>query len=446
MLEIPDADALAAVNDADPGDFPDLYPARRRRDQPEIDEAEIPDRVSAALDALPLGGLPDGAEVGLTAGSRGIHPAPAVLAAAVADLDARGFEPFVLAAMGSHGGATAEGQRETLAALGITEARLGCEIRSSMDTERVGTDGDDRPVYVAADALAADAVVLVNRVKAHTDFEGAIESGLCKMAVIGLGKQRGAESAHSAALASSFREVLPERAALLFEETPIVGGLAVVENASEHLAELHGLGADEIVEREPAILERADELMPMLPVEDLDLLILDEIGKDVSGAGMDNNVVGRMRLRGEPDLETPDIARIHVRSITEASHGNATGLGIADFAHERAVEGIDLETTYLNCITGGGPEPAAIPVVVPEDRIALAFAYSTTGVRDPGDMHIAHIQNTLEPDDLLVSEPVAAELREHPAVEVGEGRPLTFDDGDFAVDRPWVTEPAAADD
>jgi hypothetical protein len=153
MLEIPDADALAAVNDADPGDFPDLYPARRRRDQPEIDEAEIPDRVSAALDALPLGGLPDGAEVGLTAGSRGIHPAPAVLAAAVADLDARGFEPFVLAAMGSHGGATAEGQRETLAALGITEERLGCEIRSSMDTERVGTDGDDRPVYVAADAL-----------------------------------------------------------------------------------------------------------------------------------------------------------------------------------------------------------------------------------------------------------------------------------------------------
>jgi len=438
MFDVPDAETLAAVNDADPSEFPSLYPARRHRDQPRIPEAEIPGRVAEALDAILAGAaVPDGGEVALTAGSRGIHDAPAVLAAAVADLEDRGYEPVVLAAMGSHGGATAEGQRETLTALGITEERLGCEIRSSIAVERIGTDGDDRPVYVGADALAVDAVVLVNRVKAHTDFQGRIESGLCKMAVVGLGKQRGAEAAHSAALATSFRAVLPERMSMLLETVPIAGGIALVENAQERLAELHGLAAGEILEREPAILERADELMPTLPVDELDLLVLEEIGKDVSGTGMDTNVVGRMPLRGEPDLETPDVARIHVRGVTPGSHGNATGMGIADFIHERAADAVDLEATYLNAVTGGGPESARLPVVVPDDRVAFAFAYSTTGVHDPDDLRVAYVRNTLEPDDLLVSEPVAADLRGRPTVTVGEERPLALTDGDLAVDPPW---------
>jgi hypothetical protein len=279
-----------------------------------------------------LDGVPGGGEVASTAGSRGIHDATAVLPAAIADPNDRGYEPVVLAATGSHGhgGATAEEQRETLAALGITEERLSREIRSSMAVERVGTDGDDRPVYVAADALAVDAVVLVNRVKAHTDLGGPIESGLCEMAAIGLGQTRGAKAAHSAALASSFREVLPDRLSVLLDTVPIAGGIALVENADERLADLRGLAAGAIPEREPAVLERAEGLVGTLPVDPFDLLVLEAIGEDVSGTGMNTSVVGRMPLRGEPDVESPDGARIHIRASCRPATATRPAWEIAD--------------------------------------------------------------------------------------------------------------------
>ncbi|MDX1748405.1 MAG: DUF362 domain-containing protein, partial [Halobacteriales archaeon] len=302
MLEPPDPDALATINDVTASDLPRFAVARQDRDQPEV--ADLEAATVAALDAIPgLGDLSPGAEVGITAGSRGIHDMPAILRIMVAELQDRGFDPFIFPAMGSHGGATAEGQREMLASLDITEETMGCPIRSSVAVQQVATDADDRPVYAAEDALEADAVIVANRVKAHTDFHGDIESGLCKMTVIGIGKQRGADAAHNAALATSFREVLPERASLLFEAVPILGGVAVIENANEHAAEIVGVPVDEIVEREPALLERSLELLPTLPIDDLDLLIVDRIGKNYSGTGMDTNVVGRMLMHGEPEFE-----------------------------------------------------------------------------------------------------------------------------------------------
>jgi hypothetical protein len=435
MLDPPDAEALLDVNDVTLEEFPDFAPVTVHRDQLSLED--VRGAVADALDAVPaLDDLGPGAEVGLTGGSRGIHDMPAVLAAAVEELEARDLEPFVFAAMGSHGGATAEGQRETLESVGITEEAVGCEIRSDMAVERIAEDGDGRPVYAAEDALGADAVLIANRIKLHTDFAGDIESGLCKMAVIGLGKQRGADAAHNAALATSFREVLPERARLLFAETPVVGGLGVIENADERVAEVHGVPADEIVDREPALLARSAELFPELPVEDLDLLVLDEIGKNVSGTGMDTNVVGRMLIHGEPEPDSPAITRIYARSLTEETHGNANGIGLADFAHVDAVEDVDLTTTYINNVSGGQPERGRIPLACPSDRVALHLAYSTTGVADPGEMRIARIRNTLEPGELQVSAPVARELADREDVTVGALEPLAMD-GDELGPAPY---------
>jgi hypothetical protein len=431
MLDPPDPSALASANDVSPDELPRFAPVRYERDQPEV--ADVPAATAAAVRGIDgLNRLPEGARVAITAGSRGIRDMPAVVAAIADTLESMGLEPFVIPAMGSHGGATAEGQRETLASLGITESSVGCEVVSSMAVERVATDSEGRPVYAAADALAADAVVLANRVKVHTDFSGRIESGLAKMAVVGVGKQRGAEAAHKAALADGLGEVVAERAALLFAETPIVGGVALVENAAERAAVIEGIDAGEILDREPALLERSRELLGTLPVEELDLLVVDEIGKDVSGTGMDTNVLGRLLMDGEPEPDSPAYSRIYVRSLTDASHGNGIGIGLADYAHRDAVEALELTDTYVNAITSGEPVRARLPLVMPSDEAALTAAYSAVGVDDPAGMRIARIRNTLDLDRFWLSEPVLEEVRDEPGVTVGEPEQLTFADGDIA--------------
>jgi len=431
MIESPDPAALDAVNEVTAEDLPRFAPVRYDRDQPAVEDVEA--ATVEALDAVDgLADLQPDARVGITVGSRGIHDMPAVVRTLVAELQGRGFDPFVLPAMGSHGGATAEGQVEAIASLGFTEESMGCPVVSSMEVERVGSDADGRPVYAARDALAADAVLLANRVKPHTDFSGDLESGLCKMAVIGLGKQRGAEATHKAALAGTFSEVIRERAALLFESTPIVGGVALLENANERAAAIEGLDAGEILDREPALLERSRDLLGTLPVEDLDLLVVDELGKEISGTGMDTNVIGRMLMHGEPEPDSPRYTRIYVRSVTPGSHGNGIGMGLADYAHRRLVEALDLTDTYVNVITSGEPVRARIPVICPDDRLAFVAAYSACGVVDPADMRIARIPNTLDLDRFHVSEAVVDELRADPDASVGTPEPLAFEDGDLA--------------
>jgi hypothetical protein len=430
MIDLPDPAALDATNEVTAEDLPRFAPVRYERDQPTVEDVEGA-TVEALEDIDGLADLSPGARVGITAGSRGIHDMPEVVRTVVSELRDRGLDPFVLPSMGSHGGATAEGQVEALASLGFDEESMGCEVVSSMAVERVGSDGDGRPVYAARDALEADAIVLANRVKLHTDFGGDLESGLCKMAVIGLGKQRGAEATHKAALAGTFSEVIRERAGILFEETPIVGGIALIENADERAAAIEGLDTGEILEREPELLERSRGLLGTLPVDELDLLVVDELGKEISGTGMDTNVIGRMLVDGEPEPEVPDYTRVYVRSVTEGSHGNAIGMGLADYTHRRLVEDLDLTDTYVNVITSGEPVRARIPVILPTDRLAFVAAYSACGVVDPADMRIARITNTLDLDRFHVSEPVAEELHEHPDAVVGTPEPLVFEDGDL---------------
>lgn len=433
MLRSPDAERLADVNDVDPEEFPEFVLIEQDRDAPQVEDVDAAARAALA-DVSPIEGLDRGAEIAVTAGSRGIHDISAVLSALVDDLQQRGFEPFILPAMGSHGGATADGQREMLASLGVTPETMGCEIRSSMDVSKVGEDRNGRPIVAADDALEADAVLLVNRVKLHTDFRGDIESGLCKMAVIGLGKQRGAEFAHNAALARSFDDVIPERAAVLFDETPIVGGVALLENADEQVAALEGVDVSRILDREPELLVRSEELLPTLPIDDLDLLVVDGLGKNISGTGMDTNVIGRMQYLGEPEFESPSYRRIHVREVTPESHGNAIGMGLADFIHQDTVSDLDLTDTYINAVTGGEPSRVALPLVTPTDTIAFKLAYSTTGVARPDEMRIARIQNTLELGRYVVSKPVAEELRDHPEISVLDERATPFDGDDLRPD------------
>ncbi|KZN24031.1 hypothetical protein A4G99_06045 [Haladaptatus sp. R4] len=431
-LDVPRPTEFENVNDVEIEDLPRVAYATRERDPPQIDDVASATR--AAVDDIPaLSDLDPGAEVAITVGSRGIHDMPELVEAAVAELADRGYQPFVMPAMGSHGGGTPEGQRSVLAEYGVTEERLGCEIRDAMTVESVAEDETGRPVPVSTVALDADAVLLTNRVKLHTDFHAEVESGVTKMCVVGLGKQRGAEEMHNAAITRGLGTVVAERAALIFEHAPVVGGIALVENARDRAAHIEGVPVGDIPDREPELLERSKELFPGLPVDRLDLLIVDEMGKEVSGTGMDTNVLGRYQFLDEHEPDSPEIRRIYVRTITAASHGNGLGVGLADFVYEDLVERLDLVDTYLNTVTSGEPSRAHIPIVSPSDRTTLLLAYSMTGVRDPKDLRIGYIRNTLEPDELYVSEPVADELRERDDTRVGDLRPLAFDDdGDFA--------------
>lgn len=431
-LEIPDTETLEDVNDIDIEAFPRFAFAERHREPPQVDDVTAATR--EAVDDIPaFDELSAGSEVAITAGSRGIHDMPELVEAAVAELQDRGFEPFVFPAMGSHGGATPEGQRGVLEEYGITEDRLGCEIRDSMAVESVAEDAVGRPVPVSTVALAADAVLVANRVKLHTDFRNEVESGLTKMAVVGLGKQRGAEEMHNAAIDRGLDTVIQERADIIFEHVPVVGGLALVENARDRAAHIEGVAVEDIPDREPELLERSKRLFPGLPVDRLDVLIVDEIGKDVSGTGMDTNVIGRYNFLDEEEPEKPDVRRIYLRGITPASHGNGIGMGLADFVHEDVIASVNLTDTYLNTVTSGEPSRAFMPIISPSDRTAMLLAYSMTGVRDPADLRVGYIRNTLEPDELYVSEPVARELAERDAIDVGDYRDFAFDDdGDFA--------------
>jgi hypothetical protein len=455
-FEFPAADRLRAASGHSLDDLPRFAVARRERDLESVDDPHAAGRdavgnITAFADndadadtgadsdtdtESPTGEdtLPEGSTVAVTAGSRGIHDMPAVLSGAVAELRSRGYEPFVLPAMGSHGGATAEGQRETLEALGITEESLGCAIRSSMAVAEVGRDALDRPVYASEDALDADAVLLANRVKPHTDFRGSVESGLAKMAVIGLGKHRGAASLHDAAIATDFAEVIRNRFAVLCAEAPIVGGVALVENAADRAVHVEGVDADAVLDREPELLDLAREHFAELPVDDLDFLVVDELGKDKSGTGMDTNVLGRYDFHGEAEPERPAVTRVYARSLTAPSHGNAIGMGLADLVHRDLAAAVDFGDTYVNVVTSGEPRRAKLPLVVPDDATALALACATTGVADAGELRVARIPSTMDPDTLVVSEPVAAELRERDDTTVGPLEPLEFDDGELPAD------------
>ncbi|MFC4360352.1 DUF362 domain-containing protein [Halobium salinum] len=431
----------ATVLDACGGrDLPRLGTVEQQWETDPIPEAAIPERAAAAVDALALDDVPDGGSVAVGVGSRGITNLPAIVAGVVGELDARGYEPFVVPAMGSHGGATAEGQRAKLEALGVTAERVGCPIRPTMETVTVGTTSE-RGIDVALDAnaAAADAIVPINRVKQHTDFEGRVESGLSKMLVIGLGKQRGAKTAHEWAIDWSFRRMIPEIASLIVEEAPVVGGVALVEDQRDDTAVVEGVPPSGFLDREAELLETARELLPTLPFDDVDVLVVDRMGKDISGSGMDTNVIGR-RVYGlnEPPPERPDIKRIYVRTLTEPSHGNAAALGLADFVGADLLADLDLSKTVINGLTASTPRGMRVPPPVETDRAGLVAALSTVGVTPTEELRVLRITDTMRLERVYASGALVAEARERDDLRVvSEPEPVDFDDdGSFAAPSP----------
>jgi hypothetical protein len=398
--------------------------------------------VSAATDAvgpLALDGVPDGGDVAVGVGSRGIANLQRIVRGVVSGLDARGYDPFVFPAMGSHGGATAAGQRAKLDALGVSEASIGCEIRATMAVTEVGrTPEHDLPVVADANAAAADAIVPINRVKPHTDFDGPVESGLSKMLVIGMGKQRGAKVAHEGAVNWSFREMIPQITGTLLDELPVVGGVAVVEDQHDDTAVVEGVPPSGFLEREAELLELAYDSMPTLPFDDIDLLVVDRMGKDVSGPGMDTNVVGRRGYGFEGEPDSPTIKRIFVRSLTPASQGNATGIGLADFVHRNLVAETVPKKGVINAITASTPRGARVPPIVETDRAGVVAGLSTVGVVGPDDVRVARVTDTMRLERLYASPALTEEARHRDDLRVvREPEPIEFDpDGGLVAPTP----------
>nr|WP_233255334.1 lactate racemase domain-containing protein [Haloplanus rallus] len=401
---------------------------------------EIEGRAAAAVDDLDFSDVPDGGEVAIGAGSRGIANLGSIVSGVVAGVRDRGYEPFVFPAMGSHGGATAEGQREKLDTLGVSEETVGCEIRATMDVETVGeTPERGVPVYADANAVAADAIVMVNRIKPHTDFGGEVESGLSKMLVIGMGKQRGAKMAHDWAVDWSLRNMLPEIASQLLEALPVAGGVAIVEDEHDDTTLLEGVPASDFLERERELLETAERRMPKLPFDDLDVLVVDRIGKDISGQGMDTNVTGRRHFTiNEPEPESPDVKRIYLRGLTEKTKGNAMGMGQADFVHRDVKAGLDWPKALINAITASTVRGVRLPPVVENDRAGLRGALGTIGPVAGDEARVLRVTDTMRLQRCYASEPLIEAARDRDDLRViAEPAALAFDDGgEFVAPTP----------
>ncbi|WP_336021618.1 DUF362 domain-containing protein [Halobellus salinisoli] len=399
-----------------------------------ISDDDVRKRAAEAAAALPLDSVPKGGEIALGVGSRGIANLPTIVAGVVDAVSEAGYEPFVFPAMGSHGGATGEGQREMLEELGVTEEAIGCEIRSSMEVVEVGrTPERDVPVVADANAAAADGIVPINRIKPHTDFDGVVESGLSKMLVIGMGKQRGAKIAHDWAVDWSLREMIPEITEQLLAELPVVGGVAIVEDQHDDTSILEGVPPSGFLDREAELLETAYEIMPKIPFEEVDVVVFDRQGKDISGQGMDTNVIGRRPFAiNEPEPERPRIKRIYVRGLTETTHGNAMGVGSADVIHEDIVAELDAPTTLINALTASTIRGVRLPPVVETDRAGLVAALSTIGVVDTDTVRVLRASDTMRLHRLVASKALVEEARSRDDLRVvTEPSPIEFEDGAF---------------
>lgn len=366
-------------------------------------EQTVHQQIAAKLNIAP------GASIAITVGSRGINNIARIAKATVEAVKAKGGNPFIIPAMGSHGGATAEGQREILASYNVTEEAMGCPIRSSMDVVKIESDLE-MSVFMDKHAYESDGVILLNRIKPHTAYHGEFESGLVKMSVIGLGKERLASEIHTYGI-YGLKTLLPQAGRVVLASGKIILGVGIVENAYDETAIIEALTPQEIITREPELLAIAKDLMPSFPLNEIDVLIIDQIGKNISGSGMDPNVIGRMRINGEADPDFPNVKVIVITDLTEPSHGNACGIGLADVTTKRLLNKIDWDATYMNAVTSGFYEHSMLPVVAETDQQAFEW-----GIRASHDPHrpkrIVRIKDTLHVSEMYVSEAALEEVKD----------------------------------
>ncbi len=406
--------------------FPKLYLAKQTFPRPRVED--IKSTVYQELEKLGIKKrLPKGAKVAITAGSRGINRIVEMTRLTVQYLKENGFEPRLIAAMGSHGGGTAEGQQEILTSLGLTPEAVGAPVLTGAETVEVGKTPQGLIAYINRLVLDVQGVIVLNRIKVHTALVGDMQSGLTKMCVVGLGGPSGAQQFHSLGI-RELPACLREIGTILIEKTPILGGLAIIENGFEETAHIIGVEARKFIEEEPKLLAMANQLMPLLPADKLDILVIEEMGKDYSGTCIDTNVVGRFRVKGEPEPETPFIKRIVLLDISEGSHGNANGIGLADLVTDKLVGKIDLKAMYLNVLTTGFVQRCFIPLHFPSEKETIEMAIASLGRIAPEDLRLMIISTTLHLDKVYVSEALVAELKAKPGVQVAdEAVALEFD-------------------
>ena len=413
------------------GDIPALMRIRQNFDRPR--EADV--AAAARHEVAPfLARVRTGQRIAITGSSRGIPNLAVAVREAAAAVREAGAEPFVVPGMGSHGGATAAGQIEVLANNGITEQTVRAPILSSMEVIRVGITSTGFPVYLDRNASEADGIVVVNRVKPHTGFTGKVESGICKMMVIGLGKQAGAQKIHQQSLKVEMRRMILEASRIILDHSPapFLGGIALVDNAFKETALVRGVSMrshDALVDEEATLLEIAYGHLPRIPFEDVDTLIVDEMGKNVSGSGMDTNVIGT-----KPGLERPRIGAIYVRALTAETHGNATGIGHADVMPRQLLEEIDLHSTYMNTFTAKRLVGSKMPLMAENDLQAMQVCLTVRPEEDPATARVVRIRNTNLLAEFDASPGLREEIEANPSLEVlDEAKPLRFDErGNFA--------------
>ena len=381
-----------------------------------------------------------GDRIAVGVGSRGITHLATIVLSVLDQIRKLGATPFIIPAMGSHGGATPQGQREVLATYGITEDSMQCPIRDSMEVRQVGVSNDLVPAYCSSDALDADGIFLINRIKPHTDFFGSLGSGLIKMCVIGLGKRTGATAMHLAATQFGYEKIIRGLASVVLQNTHVLGGVAIVENQFHDTARLLVVPKEEMETAETDLLREAKSLMPMLPFDEIDLLIVDQIGKNISGAGMDPNVINRsihgydsLPMRG--DRSAPFIRRIFVRGLTTETHGNAIGVGMADATTTRLVHATDAQVTNINALTSLTPQSAKVPISFATDREAIEGMLASLPLADAHNAKIVRILDTLSVADMQISESLWSECRASGNLKaLSELREIEFDAGGNLVD------------
>ncbi|WP_207724736.1 lactate racemase domain-containing protein [Thermanaerosceptrum fracticalcis] len=374
-----------------------------------------------------------GQKVAICVGSRGIANIATITRETVSYVKELGATPIIIPTMGSHGTATAEGQRAILAEFGITEEAMGAEIVSCMDVVEVGRIADGTPVFVDKHLPGMDAVIIVNRIKPHTSFSGPIESGIIKMSVIGLGKHKGAETCHQLSF-KNFANRLLEMSRIVFKTVPIVFGVALIENPYDETAEIHCVPAEKVEEIEPVLLEKAKSYMPRILFNPLDVLIVDEIGKNISGSGADPNVTGKFTSEHKKADFTPP-RRIVIRDLTPETEGSAVGMGQADFVTQRLYDKFDLAKTYINCITSTLTINGLLPMVMRNDYYAIKAAMKTCNLLNLNDARIVRIKNTLKIEEIYISENLLPEAKVNPNIEILTGPfELKFDEEGYIVD------------
>ena len=404
--------------------FPKMFRVKQELEGPAL--ADIPGAVRETMRSIRLQErVKPGQTVAITSGSRGVANINRITKAVVDELKALGLKPFVCPTMGSHGEATAEGQKKILEHYGITEATMGCPIKSSMEVVEIGRV-KGTTVFCDKNAWGADHIAVVGRIKAHTDFDGEIESGLYKMMAIGLGKQHGAENYHRAGHHYSYAEIFPSVGQAVLDSGHVLFGLGIVENGHDETAKVQAVLPKDFAAVEKALLKEAKAWMARLPFDRLDVLIVDDLGKNISGAGMDPNVTGRASV--QKPAGNPHVRMLFVRDITLEADGNAIGVGFADMTTRRLVNKINYAAMYMNAITSGVPDAAKVPMTFEADREAIQTALGMIGLTPPEQARVVRIKNTLQLTEIDCSEALLGEVKAHPRLKAAtQPAPLAFD-------------------